>query len=127
MRIIEQGLGDADALLHPAGIAAQRALANVGEIYKVQEFVDAFLRRGCVEALDGGEVLEEFDRIEIGIHAEVLREVAESRTQSVGVGGQIGVVPYDAAFCGARDGGQDGHQRGLARTVRTQKTENARA
>ena len=41
LRIVEQSLRDADALLHSAGIAAQRALADVGEVDQIQKFVDA--------------------------------------------------------------------------------------
>ena len=82
---------------------------------------------GGVETFDGGEVFEEFDRVQIGIDAEILREVAERRAQSIGIGGQVGAIPHHAAFGGARDGGQDAHQRGLACAVGAEQSEHARA
>ena len=75
--VVEQRLGDADSLLHAAGEAAQGATAYIGEVDEVQELVDAPSRGSRVQAFDGGEILQEFLGIEVGIDAEILGQVAE--------------------------------------------------
>jgi|GEM_PF-3763379 len=45
LRIVKQSLGDADALTHPARIAAQRTLRRVNQVDELQQFFDASLRR----------------------------------------------------------------------------------
>ena len=125
LRIVEERLRDADALAHAAGIAAERALGDVSEIYEREEFRDAPAGSGGGDAFHGGEIVEEFDGAKIGVDAEVLRKVAEDGAKSVGIASNVGVVPEDAAGGGLRDGGEDAHESGFAGTVRAEEAENA--
>jgi len=70
--VVEQRLSDADSLLHSAGEAAQGATAHIGEVDEVQELVDAPARSRRVQAFDGGKILQEFLRVQVGINAEIL-------------------------------------------------------
>ena len=72
LRIVQQRLGDADPLLHPAGIAPQRTLAHLDQTKYLEQLVNALSGQLAVEPLDGGQVLQELDRIEVGIDAKVL-------------------------------------------------------
>lgn len=109
LRIVEERLRDADALAHASGVAAERALGGVGEIYEREQFGDAPAggRRG--DAFYSGEIVEEFDGAEIGIDAEVLRKIAEDGAEYVGIAGDVGVVPEYAAGGWLRDRGEDAH------------------
>ena len=123
--IVEQRLSDADSLLHSSGKASQRATAHIGEVHQVQELVDAPPRCGRVQAFDGGKVLEELLRIQVGINAEILGQVSEHRAQRIWIRSKVGIVPGHLAFGGARNGGEDAHQGGLARPVGAEQAEDA--
>ena len=125
LRIVEQGLGDADTLLHSPGEPAQRALADVGEVNQVEQFVNAALGGRRIQAFDCGQVLQELDRIQVGVNAEILRQIAEDGAHGIRVYGQVDVVPCDLARSGASDGGEDAHQCGLAGPVWTQQAQYA--
>jgi hypothetical protein len=124
--IVEERLRDADALAHAAGIAAERALGGVGEIYEREEFGDAPAGSRSGDAFYSGEIVEEFDGAEIGVDAEVLWKIAEDGAKSVGMAGDVGVVPEDAAIGRLRDGGEDAHESGFAGAIGAEKTEDAR-
>ena len=123
--VVEQRLRDADSLLHSAGEAAQRATAYIGEVDEVQELVDAPSRRSRIQAFDGGEILQEFLGIQVGINAEILGQVAEHGPKSIGIRSQVGAIPGHLAFGGTRDGGQNAHQGRLARAVGAEQAEDA--
>src|SRR4029077_18702676 len=125
--IVEQRLGDADALAHAAGKAAERAASGVCEIDEIEELADALARGGGVETLDGGEVFEKFERGEIRIDAEILRQIAEDRAEGIGILADVFVIPKDAAGSWLRDGGEDTHERGLTGAIGTEEAENAGA
>ena len=121
--IVQQRLRDADALPHASGVSAQRAFAHIGQIDQIQQFIDAAARGGCVQAFHGSEIFEEFDRVQIRIDAEILRQISElprmpsdqppCRRRSIGL-----------AVGRARNRRQDAHQRCLSRAVGSEKSEN---
>lgn len=125
LRIVQQCLRDTDALLHPPGIAAQRALADARQVYEVQKFVDPLLGQRSVEAFNGGEIFEKLNSVQVGIYAEVVRKISECGAQIVGVGCEVGTIPNDAAFCSAGYGGEDAHERRLTGAVGPEQSQCA--
>ena len=74
----EQRLRDAEALAHAAGETAERLLAHVVEVGLLQQRRDDVAPLRLVgEALEPREVVEQLFRGDLGIDAEVLRQVAE--------------------------------------------------
>src|SRR6185369_4478720 len=81
--------------------------------------------RTGVQALDRREILEELHRIELRIHAEVLRQVAESGAQGFRMRDHVVAVPAHAAFGRLGDRGQDAHQGGLAGAVGAEEPDHS--
>jgi hypothetical protein len=123
--IVQQGLRDPDALLHASGVAAERAFANVAQIDEGEHFVDAAASGFCIQAFNCGHVFQEFERVQVGIHAEVLRQKSEHRSQGIGITGDVDSIPANRAFGGASDGREDAHQRGLAGAIGTEQSKHA--
>src|SRR4029077_17432892 len=77
-RIVEQRLGDADAGLHPPRVGAQRATRRVLEAHRLDELSDTPPATCAIaHALQDRDVVEELRAAEIGVDAELLRQVAE--------------------------------------------------
>ena len=126
LRVVEQGLRDADALLHASRESAQRAFADIVQIDEIEQLVDAATLRGGVESFDCGQVFKKFD----GDSGSDRRRNPAAGSPStaadcVGLMCQVRVIPQNAALGCARDGGEDAHERGLAGAVRTEQAEHA--
>ena len=118
MRVIQQGLGDAYALAHTTGVAAEWAAGGVCEIHELQQFGNASPGAGGIETSHGRPVFEKLQRAEVRIHTEVLRQVAEHGAQRVGRPGDVGSVPEDAAFGRSRYGAKPDVKFSLEMIVR---------
>ena len=81
--IVQQGLGDAHALAHATGKSSQRPARGIDQIHQFEQLANALSRARRVQALDGGKVIEEFDRAQIGINSKVLRQIAKHGAQRV--------------------------------------------
>ena len=127
LRIIEQGLGDADALAHAARKPAEPAIGDIGKADHVQAFLDACRHRPRGQALHRREKGEELPRRQGFIDAEVLRQVAQFRTQRIRLAGDVLTTPEHASSGGARQGGQHAHQARLAGAIRAQQADDAGA
>ncbi len=126
-RIVEQRLRDADALAHAAGEAAERTVASLDEVHELEQLLDPRARRARLEALRGGEVLEELHRRELRVDAEVLGQVAQHLAHRVGLARDVGAVPRHASARRRRERREDAHERRLARAVGTEQPEHAGA
>src|SRR5208337_891503 len=99
-------------------------MTRVAEVHNGQEFLDTAACGGTIETLDCGKVIEEFMRGEMGIDAEILRQIAKNGSERIGRRENVQVIPVNGATGRARDGGQDAHEGGLAGAVGSQKPEN---
>ena len=123
--IAEQGLRDAEALLHAAGVGGERFLADVPEIGLLEQRFDHLLALACGgDALHDGEVVEHVERGHLGIDAELLRQIAEDAADLVFLAEDVDAVEVDGAGVGVLQGGDGAHQRALAGAVGTEKTEH---
>jgi hypothetical protein len=125
-RIVEQRLGDADTLAHAAREAAERPAAGASQVDQLQQLVDAGAHPPRLDPLDRRQVLQELAGAEIGIDAEILRQIAEHPAQRARVADHVLALPQHAAGGGPGDRGQDAHQRRLAGAVGPQQTEHSR-
>jgi hypothetical protein len=66
LRIVEQGLRNADALAHAARKFTERTIANVRQIDHGEKFVDAATRRARFKTFDGGEVFQNSNAVRCG-------------------------------------------------------------
>ena len=95
--IVQQGLRDAHALAHSAGVAAKGPFRCVREINKRNQLGNAPASVCGRNAFDRGEVVKELDRVEIRINAEVLRQIAERGTKRVRMLRNVRIIPEDTA------------------------------
>jgi len=91
-----------------------------------QQLVDAPPGGFGVQALDGRHVFEKLDCCQVGVDAEILRQVAQHSPQAVRRFEHVTVVPPECAFSGLGDGDQDAHQGGLAGAVWPEQASDAR-
>jgi hypothetical protein len=129
--IAEQRLGDAEALPHAAGEAAEMVLAHGMEVDAVQERVDGPApRRRVDDALQSREVVEEILGRHLRVDAEVLRQVAEDLAHRVLVAQHVDLAAGQAAQRRAAGVGilqrrERSHQRRLAGAVGAEQAEHA--
>ena len=123
--IVEQSLGNADALPHSPRKTTQPLVADPVEVHQLQQIVDAPASRRGVEPLCCGQVFEKFLRCQLRIDAEILRQIAQHRAYTVGRADDVGAVPAHRAAGGAGDRSEDTHQGRLARPVRPEQPEHA--
>ena len=77
LRIVEQGLGDSNALLHATGEAAQRTFADIREVDHIEKFVNPLFRKRGIKALDRRQIFKKLNHVEIRIHAKIVRQISQ--------------------------------------------------
>ena len=126
--VAHEGLGDADAAAHASGEAADAPVGHVREPDPVDELVRlAHAFPGVVDAFEDAHVVEEFERGELRVGFDVLRQVAERAFERAAGPRvlQIVAVHEHLARCGADDAGEDAHERGFACAVRSDQADHA--
>ena len=126
LRIVQQRLRNPDALAHSAGIPAQWPLGRAAQIDQFQQFTNPRPRRSCRDPFYRREILQKFKRIQIGIYAEILRQITKHRAKGIRIPRDVRIVPQNAPGRGLRNRRQNTHQRGLARAVRPQQPQHTR-
>ena len=127
-RVAHERLRDAHAPPHAAREPVDAPPRDIGQPHALQKparLAAAFAR--VAHAFEHAHVVQEFERREIGIRLDVLRQVAErplERAARAGVG-QVAPVRQHAAARGRHDAAEDAHERGLARTVRPHEADHA--
>ncbi len=122
-RVPEQRLGDTDPAQHAARVRAERPPHRLGQVDQREQFVDPGPGGPGGKPLGGREVGQELARGEVRVDAEVLREEAEFPPEQIGVGEHVGPPVGEPSGGGPGHGGDDPHQRGLARAVRSEQAE----
>ena len=132
-RVAEECDGDAEALAHAAGVAAQPLLAHVPQVGLAKQCLDdALPRRTLREPFEDGEVVQQPLCAHGRVDAEFLREVAEGATHAVLFAQDVdlprvqrGILQSDGAGVGLLEGGDRAHEARLARAVGAQEAEHA--
>jgi hypothetical protein len=108
--IVQQRLGDADALFHTARIAAQRSFAGIDEVHHLEKLVDPAAGGAAVEPFDCGDILQKLQCIQVGADAKILGQVSQNGAQVRRAACDILAIPQHRAFGGTGDRGQDAHE-----------------
>ena len=125
-RIAEESLRNAEALLHAAGVSAERFAAVVVEIGLLEKRADDFFALvGVGDAFEDGEVVEEIFGGDFGVEAELLREVSEDAADRVFLAEDVDVAERGAAGVGFLQRGEGAHEGGLPCTVWAEQAEHA--
>ena len=123
--LASERLGDAEALLHAAGVGAEGFFARFPEIGLIEESVDHFFAfAGVGDSLHDGEVMKHVDGVHFRVHAEFLREVAEDLADGVFLLEDVEVVEPDFAFVGILERGDGAHERAFAGAVGAEQAEH---
>ena len=123
--LAQQRLGDAEALLHAAGIGAQRLLAKGPKIGLLQQRFDhlfALARLG--DAFHHRKVRQQVDGGYLRINTEFLRQVAQRLANRVLFFQNVDPIQKDRPAVRLLQGRNGAHQRALARAVRPQQAEH---
>ena len=125
-RRADEGLGDPKPLSHAARVAGHGTLANLPEVHLVEEPLDHLPPlTPLAHALEHRKVVEEVQRRHPGIDPEVLRQVAQCRSEHLRLGQHVDVPEPDAPRGGRLQRRHTAHQGRLPRSVRTEQTEHA--
>src|SRR5947207_1367456 len=84
-------------------------------------------RPPVVAALEDGDVVKELTCREVGVDAQLLRQIAEHAldVSAVALAADLAVANAHGAAGGMEDAGEDAHQGGLAGTVRPDEAKHA--
>ena len=117
-RIAQQRHGDAKALPHAAGVAAELLLADVPQVRLPEQRLDDFFARPAIgDALQHREVIEQALRAHFRIHAKLLRQVTERLADLVLLADDVDVAEGDGPAVRLLQRGEHAHQRGLAGAI----------
>ena len=122
----EEGLRDAEPLAHPAREAGDGVVAVGPQVGLCEERLDLLAPRGPVcQPLEPGEVVEEGERRDAGVDAEVLGQVSEAPPVAHGVGEHVGALERDRARVRRLERRERPHERALAGAVGAEQAEEA--
>ncbi len=121
---MDQGAGQAELLLHPAGEIARQAPFERRQVAEGQQPFDLFGTPSSRHAVDVGVEVDVLHHGQIGIEAEALAHVADLFLDRLGLAHRV--PPHDPGFTGGRvhDGGEHAHGGGLAGAVRPDEAED---
>ena len=126
LRVVEQCLGNAHALAHATGIAAEPAVGQVVQPDHMQALIHARRHAAWWQALHRGKEGQEFACRQGFIDAEILRQVAKLAPQRVGLAGDVLATPQHPPAAGLGQGGQHPHQGRLAGAIRPEQPDDPR-
>src|SRR5262249_2948723 len=107
----EEGLGDAEALLHTAGVSGEGLLANVPEVGLLEQGFHHFpALGGGGDYFEDGEVIQHVDGGELGVDAELLGKVAEELADFILLCENVDAVKNDIAGVGVLERGDGAHE-----------------
>ena len=126
-RVVDQRLGELGPLLHAGGVAADRAVALLGQPHVAQHVGGALAGRGERQARHLAQVHDQVAGRHVGRQAVVLGHVADQGADRAAVGGDV-VAEHARAAAGRRhQAEQDLDQGGLAGAVRPDQAGHALA
>ncbi len=129
-RIVDKRLSDPHAPFHPAGEPLELTVSDLGQPHQVQHLGHPAAPLGRVShPFQDRHVVHELARGQVGVEAELLRQVAEHGFDGdpAGLGGDVIAANLHLPAGWIDDARQDAHQRRLARAVGPQQAEHPRA
>ncbi len=124
-RLVQHRLGNAESLLHAARERAHLLLRHVAQAHQIEQFQAAAASATSVDTFECRQVAHEVEGREVGVVAEVLRQIAQLAAV-VGAEALDGTpVPQHRACRGAQHVADHAHERGLPRPVRAKQPVHA--
>ena len=121
---MDQGLGQAEPLLHPLGEAVDVVVALVGQVEQFEDLADDLLAVGPGDLVGDGEEVEEFPDLHPVVDAEVVGHEADDLADGHRVVDDRMARDPPFARGGAEQGGQEPDGRALARAVGADEAED---
>ena len=119
--VVEDGLRELEALAHSLGERSGQLPSRLRERGELERSLD---RRGGVEPMGGGDEREVFLDGELGVNARLVGHVADDGPHALGFETDVEAADLDATGPGVEQRGHGPDRRRLARTVRTDETED---
>ena len=120
--IVEQRLRDAEPAPHAARESGRLPVRVLVQVDRLQQVPQA---RRIAHALQRREVLQEFQRGQVRIDAEILRQEAEAPAYRIGLAHDVGTVEQYLAAGRPGQRGDHLHQRRLAGAVMADQADHA--
>ena len=120
---VDEGAGDLEPPLHAGRKRAHQAVAPVGKLDELQQFVDAAAAPRARHAIDEAMEIEVLVDRQAVVEARLLEHHAEAAPRLQRPGDDIDAVDGGAAAVGPEDGAEDVQQRRLAGAVRAEQRE----
>ena len=122
--LLDQGVGDAEALAHAARVRLGLAVGGVLEADLVEQLVDAGLRDGPRDAVELGGVAQVLAAGQAAVEADVVGQVADLALDRERLAGRVEADDAHDAPGGLGEPEQHQHGRRLAGTVGPQQPED---
>ena len=122
--LLDQRVGDAEALAHAAGVRLGLAVGGVLEADLVEQLVDPGLRDGPGDAVELGGVAQVLAAREAAVEPDVVGQVADLALDRERLAGRIQADDADDAAGRLGEAEQHEHGRRLARAVGPQEAED---
>ena len=117
LRVVHQGIGNADALNHAAGEFLHLLARYVAQAYPFEQLLAAFLCDSGINAVERRHIGEELHGGIVAVIAEFLRQVADQFTVTAVERGDIFPVPENFSAVGVKQRDDHFNERGLSRAV----------
>ena len=127
LRLVDEGAGEAELLLHAARELAGEAVAERAEVREREEPLEARRALGSRHPVEVGVEAEVLLDREVGVEAEALRHVGDAVLDRLGVAGDRDAGEDRVAGGGPQHAGEHAQRRGLAGAVRPDEAEQLAA
>ena len=119
--LTQQCLRDSEALLHAAGVGAERFFADIPEIGLMQEGIDDLVALALVcDALHYSEMMQHVGRGDFGIYAKFLWKISEDFANFCLVRDNVEPIEIHAACIGSLERSHRPHQGAFSSAVGTE-------
>ena len=122
--VVDEGVGQAQPLLHAARQGLDVRVALVAQVDQLQEVADHPPTGGRRDAVAASEEVEVLPDLHVVVDPECVRHEAEDATHLVGVPGDRPAGDLGVAARRQEEGGQDAQGRRLAGAVRPDQAED---
>src|SRR5579863_206900 len=126
-RIMNQGLGEPDALAIALGELPADAMSHLGEAADVDHVSGGVLDLGAADAAQLGDEFQIALDAHIGIERRVFRQVADQAAGFERIGEDVEAVDEHGAGSRRHKAGDDAHRGGFAGAVGSEKAQNLAA
>ena len=123
-RVRHQRGGQVQPPAHAARVGLQHAITGAGQAEFLEQLVGPARRHLAAQVGEARHHVDVLPAREVLVHGGVLAGEPDDAAHRVGLGDHVVAEHRGAPGVGAEDGGEDAHDRGLARPVRAEQPEH---